>query len=116
MIGKLRNPTLISLNALKYGPLAPIRHAASYRTTVCIVSENPRLGKHYEMSLISKMRSVNSAQPLGMFQVSFCMSFIQNNTFIAFIQDQKYLYCWNDSFIGTLPWQVTHGLKCMSAF
>lgn len=115
MIGKLRNPTLISLNALKYGPLAPIRHAASHRTTVCIVSESPRLGRHYEMSLISKMRSVNSAQPLGMFQVSFCMSFIQNNTLVAFVQDHKYLYCWNDSFIGTLPWQVTHGLKCMSA-
>lgn len=52
-----------------------------------------------------------------MFQVSFCLAFIQNNNSTAWIQDNTYLYCWNDCFIGTLPTSTTYGpLKCMSAF
>jgi hypothetical protein len=32
------------------------------------------------------------------------------------VQDETYLYCWNDSFIGTLPWKVSNNLRGISAY
>ena len=35
---------------------------------------------------------------------------------MCWIQDETYLYCWNDVFIGTIPWKPAHNLRCVSAY